>query len=126
VSDAISDTSRFGQGYRIGDHLWRGLLLVWRRVPPALRAANASNGRHSAPLFCAAGLLSATPLTSSLRRDDSDFVVFFFSKPEDAEAFAERLGGSGCRRAAGGDPENTRATERIFQERTQGAERQLM
>jgi hypothetical protein len=32
-------------------------------------------------IFCAAGVLSATPLTYSMRRDDSDVVVFCLRAP---------------------------------------------
>jgi hypothetical protein len=52
-----------------------------------------SNGKLFQLIGDLAGVLSATPFTYSLRRDDKDFVVFCFAKSKDAEAFAKRFGG---------------------------------
>jgi hypothetical protein len=41
-------------------------------------------------IFCAAGVLSASPLTYFMHRDDSHLVVFCFANLEDAEAFNRR------------------------------------
>jgi hypothetical protein len=53
--------------------------------------------KNSEVIFCAAGVLSASPLTYSLRRDDNDFLMFCFAEPEDVQTFAGRLVRRGCR-----------------------------
>jgi hypothetical protein len=72
-------------------------------------------------IFCAAGVLSAAPLAYSLRRDDRDFVAFCFSKPEDAEDFAERFGGE--RLAVSCSDPRSEATRRMS--RLEGLKAQL-
>jgi hypothetical protein len=81
------------------------LLPTWHKVTH-LRRAFRWRRRHSRPW--------ATPLTYSLRRDDSDFVLFCFTKREDTEAFAKRFCGEGWRRAASGEPENNGRPSALF------------
>jgi hypothetical protein len=58
----------------------------------ALSADEVRGLKNSEMIFCAAGVLSATPLTySCAAMTASSWCVF--AKSEDAEAFAERFGG---------------------------------
>jgi len=58
----------------------------------ALSADKVRGVTNSEIVWSFAATLSAAPRPYSLRRDDAELVVFCFTKPEDAQAFAERFG----------------------------------
>jgi hypothetical protein len=59
----------------------------------ALSADKVRGAVNSQIVWTFAETLSAAPRPYSLRRDDGEFVVFCFAKPEDAAAFCDRFGG---------------------------------
>ena len=59
----------------------------------ALSADRVRGVMKSQAVWSFAQTLSAAARPYSLRRDDGEFVVFCFTKPEDAQAFCERFGG---------------------------------
>jgi hypothetical protein len=59
----------------------------------ALSADKVRGVKNSQIVWSFAETLSPAPRPYSLRRDDSEFVVFCFAKPEDAKTFCQRFGG---------------------------------
>jgi hypothetical protein len=62
--------------------------LTANRISDELRSTE-----NSEPSHILTAISSATKLTNTLRQGYTNFVVFCFTKPEDAQAFAERFGG---------------------------------
>jgi hypothetical protein len=71
----------------------RAQLREWWPHHVVLSADKVKGLRNSTTVHDFANTLSVAPRTYWLRRDDGEFVVFCFAKPEDADAFCERFVG---------------------------------
>jgi hypothetical protein len=71
----------------------RAQLREWWPHHVVLSADKVKGLRNSTTVHDFANTLSVAPRTYWLRRSDADFVVFCFTKPEDAQAFCDRFGG---------------------------------
>jgi hypothetical protein len=71
----------------------RTQLHQWWPYQVELSADNVKGLRNSATVHDFANTLSVAPRTYWLRRNDADFVVFCFAKPEDADTFCRRFEG---------------------------------
>jgi hypothetical protein len=97
------------------------VLVAWVRRHLALPAEKVRDPVNREVIFCAAGVLSATPLTYSLHRDDSDFVCSALPSPKTRRLFLNGSAGSGWRRArdnlkTSGRPERVVQDERKAEE----------
>jgi hypothetical protein len=71
----------------------RAQLRQWWPHHVVLSADKVKGLHNSTTVHDFANTLSVAPRTYWLRRDDAEFVVFCFTKPEDAETFCKRFGG---------------------------------
>jgi hypothetical protein len=71
----------------------RAQLRQWWPHHVVLSADRVKGLRNSTTVHDFANSLSVAPRTYWLRRNDAEFVVFCFTRPEDAETFCERFGG---------------------------------
>jgi hypothetical protein len=86
IRDVAEVTRRKGR-------ITRAQLRQWWPHHVVLSADKVKGLRNSTTVHDFANTLSVAPCTYWFRRDDADYVVFCFTKPEDADAFCQRFDG---------------------------------